>query len=134
MREKCNIYTYFLFRLVLNYFTVYACLWICRCGSDAVVGYWDDTVTVIGRLEDSLTYVYYSSVVLRSEIDCVKIISGFQSDLIQPVPQSILNLYRLDSTSSGSYLLEASKQFEVCGFLDLKIRSVLVFGIIFSMR
>ncbi|XKL65071.1 hypothetical protein PGB90_005157 [Kerria lacca] len=81
------------------------------CGSEAVVGVWDEHIIIIGRNEDSLSYVYDMPVKLIPEIDCVRVISTYNTEIIQPVPKVILETYRLNSTSPGSYLLEASKQF-----------------------
>lgn len=86
-----------------------------------MVGLWDDDVVIIGRNEDKLQYVYEMPIRLVPEIDCVRVISSFSTDIIQPVPTVILELYRLNSTSPGSYLLEASKQFQV----DISFRKIL---------
>lgn len=68
---------------------------------------------IIGRTENKLEYLYHYPVKLVPEIDCVRVISTFTTEIIQPVPTVILELYRLNSTSPGCYLFEASKQFQV---------------------
>lgn len=81
------------------------------CGSDAVVGHWHDNIVIIGCKEVTVRYGYDMPVQLVPEIDCVRVISTFLTELIQPVPQALSETYRLNSTSPGSYLLEASRQF-----------------------
>jgi len=84
-----------------------------RCGSDAIAGCWDENIVIIGRTDDSIDYFYDVPVKLIPEIDCVRVLSSFNTEIIQPVPKVILETYKLNSTSPGSYLLEASKQFSV---------------------
>lgn len=84
-----------------------------RCGSEAVAGCWDENIVIIGRNDDSINYFYEMPVKLIPEIDCVRVLSSYTTEIIQPVPKVILETYRLNSTSPGSYLLEASKQFNV---------------------
>lgn len=86
-----------------------------RCGSEAVVGYWDDDITIIGRNaeDDKLKYAYDTPVKLIPEMDCIRVVSTYTTDIIQRVPKVILETYRINSTSPGSYLLEASKHFSV---------------------
>lgn len=91
------------------------------CGSEAVVCYWGSTVTVIGCLEDSLSYVYDYPVFLVSEIDCVRLLSPESHHIIQCVPEVVQEMFKINSLSPGSYLLEASKQFQVTIHLLLVI-------------
>lgn len=53
-----------------------------------------------------------NSVHLVPEIDGVRILSSYQHEMIQKVPQVTQNIFRINSTEPGSYLMEASKQFE----------------------
>lgn len=47
------------------------------------------------------------------EKDCLRLVTGTYHEIIQRVPQVVVDIFRINSTSPGSYLLEASKQFQV---------------------
>lgn len=86
-----------------------------RCGSEGVALYFrmEDTVMIVGKLEDQVSFIYTDPVFLVSEIDCVRVIGAFSNDLLQLVPRYVQDIFRINSTSPSSYLVEASKQFEV---------------------
>jgi hypothetical protein len=79
-----------------------------------VVGYWDNVLLVIGRQGDHINYGYDSSIRLVPEMDGVRILSAYGHEMIQKVPLVVQQIFRINSTDPGSYLLEASKQFQVC--------------------
>lgn len=82
------------------------------CGLDCVVMNWESLVEVIGCYDDTLKYTYDTPVHLVQETDCARAITPVSHDLLQKVPQVVQDIFRINSTSPGSYLLEASKQFE----------------------
>lgn len=86
-----------------------------RCGNEAVIIYWerDCSLLVVGRYGQKMLYSYDSSVHLVSEIDGVRIVSNMQHELLQKVPEVVQKIFRINSTDPGSFLLEASKQFQV---------------------
>lgn len=90
-----------------------------RCGLDCVVMNWESSVEIIGCYDDTLEYTYDTPVHLVQEIDCARAITAASHDLLQKVPQVVQDIFRINSTSPGSYLLEASKQFEVFRLLLL---------------
>lgn len=51
---------------------------------------------------------------LVPEIDSIRILSTTQHELLQKVPDVVQKIFRINSTEPGSFLLEASKQFQVC--------------------
>ncbi|KAG5894092.1 hypothetical protein JTB14_003948 [Gonioctena quinquepunctata] len=65
------------------------------CGNEAVVMYFekDNTLLVV-------------------EIDGVRILSNTQHEILQKVPEVVQKIFRINSTDPGSFLLEASKQFQ----------------------
>lgn len=65
----------------------------------------------------TITYPYDGPFHLISEIDCVRIISEMTHELIQKVPDVVEKIFRINSTAPGSYLVEASKQFQVSIFI-----------------
>ncbi|XP_041968252.1 vacuolar protein sorting-associated protein 16 homolog isoform X2 [Aricia agestis] len=82
------------------------------CGSQAVIGHWDDTMRIYGFNGSYETYVYDGPFHIISEMDCVRVISEQSHELIQKVPVVVEKIFRINSTAPGSYLVEASKQFQ----------------------
>jgi hypothetical protein len=89
-------------------------MYVFRCGTEAVIGYWDNVLLVIGRQGDHINYGYDSSIRLVPEMDGVRVLSTYSHEMIQKVPLVVQQIFRINSTDPGSYLLEASKQFQVC--------------------
>jgi hypothetical protein len=88
-----------------------------------VIAYWDNVLLVIGRQADHINYAYDSAIRLVPEMDGVRVLSTLTHEMIQKVPLVVQQIFRINSTDPGSYLLEASKQFQVCIFF-LQIRNV----------
>lgn len=86
-----------------------------RCGSEGVALYFktEETVMIVGKHDDQVTFIYTDPVCLVSEIDCVRVIGAFSNDMLQLVPHYVQEIFRINSTSPSSYLVEASRQFEV---------------------
>lgn len=86
-----------------------------RCGNEAVVLYWerDQSLLIVGRYGQKMSYNYDTSLHLVSEIDCIRIVSNSQHEILQKVPDVVQKIFRINSTDPGSFLLEASKQFQV---------------------
>lgn len=84
------------------------------CGNEAVVGFWEReyTLLVTGRHGEKISFIYDSCVHLVPEIDGVRIFSSTQHELLQKVPETVQKIFRINSTEPGSFLLEASKQFQ----------------------
>lgn len=73
---------------------------------------------VVGKNGQTQTYVYDSSIHLVAEIDGVRIVSNAHHELLQKVPEVVQKIFRINSTEPGSFLLEASKQFQVSIYLS----------------
>lgn len=86
-----------------------------RCGTEGVALYFrtEETVTIVGKVEDQVSFIYTDPICLVPEIDCVRIIGAFSNDMLQLVPHYIQDIFSINSTSPSSYLVEACKQFEV---------------------
>ncbi|XP_061385119.1 vacuolar protein sorting-associated protein 16 homolog [Danaus plexippus] len=82
------------------------------CGSQAVIAHWDDTMCIYGLNGTSVKYPYDGPFHLIQESDCVRVISEMTHELIQKVPVVVEKIFRINSTAPGSYLVEASKQFQ----------------------
>ncbi|XP_074104817.1 vacuolar protein sorting 16 isoform X2 [Cotesia typhae] len=85
---------------------------IAWCGTEAVVCCWNNSLMVVGRSGDTILHVYDSPAHLVTEFDGVRVISASSHEMIQKVPNVVQKIFRINSTDSASYLLEASKQFE----------------------
>mgnify|MGYP005985071635 CR=1 FL=1 len=86
-----------------------------RCGNESVVAYWerDNTLFIVGKHGQKMMYTYDSSVYLTAEIDGIRILSNTQHELLQKVPDVVQKIFRINSTDPGSFLLEASKHYQV---------------------
>lgn len=94
-----------------NVFKPKQLLW---CGNEAVVAYWEEqnSVLVAGIHGQKITFHYEGPVYLVQEIDGIRIISSNTHELLQKVPHVVQKIFRINSTEPGSFLLEASKQFQ----------------------
>ncbi|XP_068623324.1 vacuolar protein sorting-associated protein 16 homolog [Battus philenor] len=82
------------------------------CGSQAIVGHWDDMMCIYGFNDTVISYPYDGPFHIIPEMDCVRVISEMTHELIQKVPLVVDKILRINSTAPGSYLVEASKQFQ----------------------
>ncbi|XP_050423280.1 vacuolar protein sorting-associated protein 16 homolog isoform X2 [Adelges cooleyi] len=84
------------------------------CGSEGVALYFkaEDIVMIIGKHEDRVSFIYTDPICLVPEIDCVRVIGAYSNDILQLVPHYVQEIFRINSTSPSSYLVEASKQFQ----------------------
>ncbi|XP_059053540.1 vacuolar protein sorting-associated protein 16 homolog [Achroia grisella] len=82
------------------------------CGSQALVAHWDDTMCIYGFNGNFVTYPYDGPFHIILEMDCVRVISEMTHELIQKVPVEVEKIFSINSTAPGSYLVEASKQFQ----------------------
>lgn len=82
------------------------------CGNEAVLAHWDTTVLVAGKQYGECCYAYDSMVHLVAEVDGVRVLSSTQHELVQRVPPVVQKIFRINSTEPGSFLLEASKQYQ----------------------
>ncbi|XP_049834347.1 vacuolar protein sorting-associated protein 16 homolog [Schistocerca gregaria] len=82
------------------------------CGTEAVIGYWESVLLLAGRQGDFTKYGYDSGVYLVPEMDGVRVLSLFSHEMIQKVPNVVQEIFRINSNDPGSYLFEASKQFQ----------------------
>nr|CAI5821565.1 unnamed protein product [Callosobruchus analis] len=67
---------------------------------------------VVGKYGQKVTYYYDSSARLVPELDSVRIISNTHHELLPKVSDVVHKIFRINSTDPGSFLLEASKQFQ----------------------
>jgi len=78
-----------------------------------VVCYWEGELLLVSQSGDTLTYPCDWPVHLCPEIDGVRVISASSHELLQKVPTVVQKILLINSVDPGSYLLEASHQFQV---------------------
>ncbi|KAI7898789.1 Vps16, C-terminal region-domain-containing protein [Cokeromyces recurvatus] len=82
------------------------------CGTDSVVLYWDKIVLMVGPFGDWIKYTYEDPIYLASEIDGVRIISNDKCELLQKVPASTENIFKIGSTEPAAMLFDALDHYE----------------------
>ncbi|XP_048000974.1 vacuolar protein sorting-associated protein 16 homolog [Leguminivora glycinivorella] len=82
------------------------------CGSQAVIAHWDDVLCIFGSKGQKTEFPYDGPFHVIPEMDCARVVSQYTHELIEKVPVVIEKIFRIDSTAPGSYLVEASKQFQ----------------------
>ncbi|KAI9486646.1 MAG: Vps16, C-terminal region-domain-containing protein [Benjaminiella poitrasii] len=82
------------------------------CGTDSVVLYWDKIVLMVGPFGDWIKYTYEDPIYLASEIDGVRIISNDKCELLQKVPASTENIFKIGSTEPPAMLFDALDHYE----------------------
>ncbi|CAN1255446.1 Protein VACUOLELESS1 [Linum perenne] len=83
------------------------------CALDSVLLYWDDMLLMVGpSSEDSVRYIYDEPVILIPECDGVRILSNTSMEFLQRVPDSIVSIFKIGSTSPASLLFDALDHFD----------------------
>ncbi|XP_034828699.1 vacuolar protein sorting-associated protein 16 homolog [Maniola hyperantus] len=82
------------------------------CGSQAIVGHWDDTMCIYGFNGSVVKYPYDGPFHLIPEMDCVRILSEMSHEMLQKVPLVVEKIFRLTNIAPATYLVEASKEFQ----------------------
>ena len=82
------------------------------CGNNAVALAWEDEVHLVGPNGVATEYFYNSFVHLIPDVDGLRVVTNDVCEFIQKVPEASEEVFRLDSTSPGSVLLDAVEQLE----------------------
>ncbi|KHJ32046.1 putative vacuolar protein sorting-associated protein [Erysiphe necator] len=82
------------------------------CGNDAIVMAWEDEVHIVGPNNVMAKYDYDSRVHFIAELDGVRLITNDVCDFIQKVPEVTDEVFRFDTESPASILLDAVEQLE----------------------
>ena len=86
------------------------------CGSDAVTLHWPGILLVIGPHGHSITYTVYRNAALISEIDGLRVITSTHHDVICRVPDFLVDVFSMGSTTPAAALHNATE----CFFKDIK--------------
>uniref|UniRef100_A0A8B9HT94 Vacuolar protein sorting-associated protein 16 homolog n=1 Tax=Astyanax mexicanus TaxID=7994 RepID=A0A8B9HT94_ASTMX len=79
----------------------------------SVVIMWDRHLLVVGEGKDTISYHLEDDSILVPEMDGVRIINGTNHELLQEVPASCEEIFKIASMAPGALLLEAHKEYEV---------------------
>lgn len=82
------------------------------CGSEAVVAVWQEYVLLVGVNKEVSRFDYDSQVHMVLEIDGVRLISQTSHDLLQRVPNDLLDVFMFGSEAPGALLFEAFRLFQ----------------------
>lgn len=82
------------------------------CGRRAMIGHWNNLVFVVGMDRDFINYTFDTSIYLVQELDGARIIGNVSHELLQKVPDVVIDVFRIGSIKPGALLVEASAEFE----------------------
>ncbi|PVV03007.1 hypothetical protein BB560_002524 [Smittium megazygosporum] len=77
------------------------------CGNDSVAVSYGTSVFLIGPFGGSIKFDFDSNAMLVSEVDGVRILNSQVHDFIQKVPDSLIQVFQIGSTSSAALLYDA---------------------------
>ncbi|KAH8812061.1 vacuolar protein-like protein sorting vps16 [Xylogone sp. PMI_703] len=82
------------------------------CGNDAVAIAWEDEVHIIGPNNAAAKYFYNGRVHLIADYDGLRLVTNDVCDFIQKVPDVTDEIFRFETQSPASILLDAVEQLE----------------------
>ncbi|KOB74958.1 Vacuolar protein sorting-associated protein 16-like protein, partial [Operophtera brumata] len=71
-----------------------------------------DFKTNYSEIDTGTSFPYDGPFHLVQEMDCVRVVSELSHELVQKVPFVVEKIFRINSAAAGSFLLEASKQYQ----------------------
>lgn len=81
--------------------------------ADAIVISYPSLLLVVTVAGDSNMYSYDSVPFLIPEMDCVRILSNTEHEMLQKVPTCVNNIFAINSQKPSSYLFGAYQKYEV---------------------
>lgn len=81
--------------------------------SEAIVIAYPALLLVVTTSGDSNMYTYDSVPFLIPEIDCVRILSNNEHEMLQKVPNCVNNIFSINSQKPSSFLFGAYQKYEV---------------------
>ncbi|XP_074594304.1 vacuolar protein sorting 16 [Brevipalpus obovatus] len=84
------------------------------CGNETVCSLWSiaDILLLVGLEKEWMNYYMGGPVHLIPELDGVRVISRETNEIIQKVPDQLVQIFKIGSISAGALLLDACKEFE----------------------
>lgn len=81
--------------------------------AEAIVIAYPSLLLVVTVAGDSNMYSYDSVPFLIPEMDCVRILSNTEHEMLQKVPNAVNNIFAINSQKPSSYLFGAYQKYEV---------------------
>ncbi|CAN6657105.1 vacuolar protein sorting-associated protein 16 [Trichomonascus vanleenenianus] len=82
------------------------------CGNDAVGLVGDDEITLVGPNGHSLPLLFDNSVKVFTEVDGMRVLTNEKHDLVSRVPDMVVDIFRLGSTSPAAILRDCVDQID----------------------
>lgn len=90
-----------------------------RPDADAIVIAYPSLLLIVTVAGDSNMYSYDSVPFLIPEMDCVRILSNNEHEMLQKVPSCVNNIFAINSQKPSSYLFGAYQKYEVSNSLEM---------------
>lgn len=84
-----------------------------KADADAIVIAYPSLLLIVTVAGDSNMYSYDSVPFLIPEMDCVRILSNTEHEMLQKVPSCVNNIFAINSQRPSSYLFGAFQKYEV---------------------
>lgn len=81
--------------------------------AEAIVIAYPSLLLVVTVAGDSNMYSYDSVPICIPEMDCIRILSNTEHEMLQKVPNSVNNIFKINSHKPSSYLFGAYQKYEV---------------------
>jgi len=82
------------------------------CGNESIVLAWEDEIEIIGAYGGTLRYYFDDPIYLLPDVDGIRVLRGQKLEYIRRVPDSLVEIFKIGSTSPPAILLDAQQQFE----------------------
>jgi hypothetical protein len=82
------------------------------CGNDAVALVYDDEITLVGPWGGSLNLFFNDTVVVVPEMDGMRTLTSEKHDFFTKVPEKVVDIFRLGSTTPAAILRDCIEQFD----------------------
>ncbi|XP_065839193.1 vacuolar protein sorting-associated protein 16 homolog [Oscarella lobularis] len=82
------------------------------CGGGAIICHWEHQLFMIGPNRDYINFTVDGEASLVAEPDGLRVISNFNHDFIQRIPEAVENVFLIGSSEPGAVLFDAFKEFE----------------------
>lgn len=82
------------------------------CGNESIVLAWEDEIEIIGAYGGTLRYYFDDPIHLLPDVDGIRVLRGQKLEYIRRVPDSLVEIFKIGSTSPPAILLDAQQQFE----------------------
>lgn len=82
------------------------------CGLDSVVLYWPSLLLMVGPYGDWVKYNYDEPLSLIPDIDSIRVVSNSRTDILQRVPDCIVDVFKIGSIAPSAMLFDAMELYQ----------------------